>query len=233
MVFNKNHFKRRESVNMVGVQYSIDERTFMVENFLETNDYQEVIRRFSNQFPNRRVPVKKTIKLNVKKFHDHDSRENKNELHSGRPRTARSQNAYDRVNQALANNPRISARRNGTGVSKSTFNRITNDFKLYPYQMVRLHSLRNTDYARRIAYSRWLLNQWQDPTFFPKIIVGDEATFKLNGSVNTRNIREYAPRGQRPDFTYEVNESREKVNVWAAMCGNGDIIGPYYFDVNV
>ena len=59
------------------------------------------------------------------------------------------------------------------------------------------------------------------------------ATFTLNGFVNSRNIREYAPKGQLLDFHYDQNPSRERANVWAALCGNGRILGPYFFDVNV
>ena len=43
----------------------------------------------------------------------------------------------------------------------------------------------------------------------------------------------YAPNGQPPAFNYEETNSREKVTVWAALCGDGRIIGPYFFDANV
>ena len=44
----------------------------------------------------------------------------------------------------------------------------------------------------------------------------------------------YAPNGQPPAFNYEETNSREKVTVWAALCGDWRIIGPYFFfDANV
>ena len=55
----------------------------------------------------------------------------------------------------------------------------------------------------------------------------------MDGRVCSRNIREYVPRGQPPVYNYERNSSREKVNVWAGLCGNGTIVGPFFSDVNV
>ena len=58
--------------------------------------------------------------------------------------------------------------------------------------------------------------------FANKIIIGDEVTFAMNGSVTTKNVVEYAPIGERPDFNYDVSSSREKVNVWAVFAAMGD-----------
>ena len=43
----------------------------------------------------------------------------------------------------------------------------------------------------------------------------------------------YAPANQPPDFHYNVNDSRQKLTVWIGLCGNGDILGPFFFDRNV
>ena len=64
-------------------------------------------------------------------------------------------------------------------------------------------------------------------------IIGDEAGFSMNGEVNTHNIRQYAPKGQPPAFNFERNDSRAKLTVWAALGGNGLLVGPYFFDGNV
>ena len=48
-------------------------------------------------------------------------------------------------------------------------------------------------------------------------MISDEAAFCMNGAVNTHNTRSYVPKGQHPDFTYDVPNSREKVIVWAAL----------------
>ena len=43
--------------------------------------------------------------------------------------------------------------------------------------------------------------------------------------VNSHNVRQYAPRVVPPDFHHE----RQKVTVWMGVCGNGTILGPFFF----
>ena len=65
------------------------------------------------------------------------------------------------------------------------------------------------------------------------IIIGDEAGFALNGDVNSHNVREYAPKGNPPAFNFVRTNSRAKLAIWAAFCGNGVILEPYFFYGNV
>ena len=67
---------------------------------------------------------------------------------------------------------------------------------------------------------------------YTNFVIGDEAGFWMNGKVVTLNVREYAPVGH-PEFNYDVNFSREKVNVWAGLCGNGLLLGPFFFERNL
>ena len=62
------------------------------------------------------------------------------------------------------------------------------------------------------------------------LIIGDEAGFAMNGKVNSQNVREYAPHGERPEINYAVNESCERCTVWVGLCGNGTLLGPFFFD---
>jgi len=124
---------------------------------------------------------------------------------------------------------------NGIGLSKSAFNAITRlDLNWHPYAMKIRHKIQEGDQARRVNFSRWFLDKVQNENgFIEKIVIGDEAAFHLNGKVNSHNIVRYSPKGQMPDFHYDVTNSREKVTVWAGLCGNGRILGPVFFDGNV
>jgi len=51
-----------------------------------------------------------------------------------------------------------------------------------------------------------------EPNFMEKIVIGEEAGFAMNVCVNTHNVVHYAPKGQPPDFTYDMSNSRVKVN---------------------
>jgi hypothetical protein len=167
----------------------------------------------------------------------HGTSFNLNKGRSGRRRTARCPENIAAVTDVLANQEageqRISARRNGLGLSSATFNRITRlDLQLYPYQMIKRHQLFDGDYQRRVNFCQWLLRQNQ--RFLENVIVGDEAGFALNASVNTHNVRAYCPRGEPPlNFDYQRNDDRHKLTVWVGLMGNGSIIGPFFFRNNL
>ena len=67
------------------------------------------------------------------------------------------------------------------------------------------------------------------------MLIGDEATFTMDGCVNTWNVRSYAPRNQliTAHFEYYRTCSKEKLTVWADLIGSGEILGPYFFEGNM
>ena len=96
------------------------------------------------------------------------------------------------------------------------------------------HQLLPTDLPRRLHFAEWLFERCRRrPNFLESLIVADEAAFAINGEVCTHNVRQYAQKGHPPEFNFERNASREKLHIWAAICGNGVILGPYFFDRNV
>ena len=66
------------------------------------------------------------------------------------------------------------------------------------------HQFKPNDPDRRIRFCRWLLDKSRERRFMYNFLIGDEAGFAMNGLVNTQNVREYAreyaPRGQPPEF---------------------------------
>jgi len=78
----------------------------------------------------------------------------------------------------------------------------------YPYQIHAWHALLPGGYQRRLNYSIWLVGQ--GAAFLDNVIIGDKASFSMNGQVNTRNSREYAPMGNPLAFNYDRSNSREK-----------------------
>ena len=95
------------------------------------------------------------------------------------------------------------------------------------------HELLPNDLPCRLRYSNWFNERCRNQNFLQSIIIGDEAGFALNGEVNSHNVREYAPKGNPPSLNFERTNSRAKLTIWAALCGNGVILGPYFFDGNV
>ena len=114
-------------------------------------------------------------------------------------------------------------------------NRITRqDLRLYPYQMIRRHELSPADYARRLAFCNWFLER--PPRFLESLVIGDEACFCMNSSLNAHNILQYAPRGEKPvEFSFEKNDCWQKLTVWIGMIGDGTLLGPlnFFFQPNI
>jgi len=128
----------------------------------------------------------------------------------------------------MQQNPGHSTRRNEAYIS--TYSRIVRyDLNWFPYRMRRRHEIKEGDYLRRRVFSQWFLGTFAGDQM-GSIVIGDEATFCLNGQIN---IIKYAPRGEMPDIHYDVPASRDKINVWAALCGNGSILGPHFFENNL
>ena len=198
-----------------------EQRVFIVTHYYETGSVDEVKRSFEEQYPAEKLPSRSTVWRNVHKYKTHGTSLNRNKGNSGRKISVRTDEQIEEIRELLIVSPKVVSRRNGVGISKTTFNKITKyDLKFHPYRIHRRHGLRPTDFPRR---ERFLTN----------LIISDEARFAMNGKVNTQNVRHYAPKGEVPDFHYDLNESREKLTVLAGLCGNGLVIGPFFIDGNL
>ena len=105
---------------------------------------------------------------------------------------------------------------------------------MHPYRMHIRHKLLPGDFDRRMCFVRWLINCCQrNEEFLRSLVVGDEAAFALNGQVNSWNVQHYSRAREPPEFNFEVNISQQKVTVWLALTGHGEVIGPFFFERNV
>ena len=120
-------------------------------------------------------------------------------------------------------------RRHQSPVTRSSFQRIVSrDIKYHPFRIEIRHELLPRDLASRTDFCQWLVQRPRG--FMPHLVIGDEANFHLNGEVTTENVRQYAPKGHPPaNYTYIRRNSRDKLGVWAALVGDGSIIGPFFF----
>ena len=103
---------------------------------------------------------------------------------------------------------------------------------VYPYQMIRRHELSLADHARHLAFCNWF--RQRPPCFLESFVIGDEACFCMNFSLNTHNILQYAPRGEKPvEFSYEKKDCRQKLTVWIGTIGDGTLLGLFFFQQNI
>ena len=150
-----------------------------------------MLRRFRQAYPNVRQPSRGAVYKNVRKYQATGTSRNLNSEGSGRPRSGRSpaniQVVDDLLQEERADGQRVTCRRNGLGIPSATFNRITRlDLRFHPYQMIRRHKLQPGDFQRRVDFCQWLTNR--PPRFLENLIIGDEAGFAMNTSVNTPNV---------------------------------------------
>ena len=67
----------------VAVQFSVHERSKILESYLSTKSMVLTQRVFRREFPGRKTPCRKTIKQIVQKFRNTGSVVNENKGHSG------------------------------------------------------------------------------------------------------------------------------------------------------
>lgn len=105
------------------------------------------------------------------------------------------------------------------------------ELKLYPFKMQHVQELQPGDYQRRLEWAEYLLWAMEvDADYTKKILWTDEASFYLNGHVNTKNCVIWSQ--ENPHATYQTPVRSKKVTVWCGFTSNF-IIGPYFFEERV
>ena len=183
------------------------------------------------------APSASTIRKNYAKYREHGTSLNMNKEHSGRPKTARSEQNVERVRRSLQRNGVVSSRRNGMNISRSSFSRIVKqDLRFYPYVLIERQELLPNDPEKRLEFCNWFINQsHNDAAFLSNLVTSDEAVFSLNSEVNKWNVVEYTRYGNgHPDDHYiGRKQGAGQVMVWLGLTGHGDISGPHFAENNL
>ena len=213
--------------------------------------YQLVTSEFSERFPQARVPKVSTVIRIWSKQQEHctvhnlNSKQSPGDTYSGRPKTARSQQNIAAVKAVLdgdsvkpADDPTISScRRNVLGLNPMTWQRIaTKDLQYHSYKLEKSHGLKPEDYARRVRFANHILTLSNRK--LANIAYSDEATFSLDGEVNTQNVRRYAPRkvygqpvgGKPPQFRHTHSKYPSKVMVFLGLHSSGKTFGLKFYE---
>ena len=96
---------------------------------------------------------------------------------SGRRRTVRTPEVIEMVRNSLVDNGLRSSRRNGLGLTATSFRRIVSEnIKFYPYVLVRRQKLQERDPAQRLAFCNRLIETiTENPDFLDNLITSEEA----------------------------------------------------------
>lgn len=190
------------------------------------NNYTNAVELYRQRFPDRRCPSRSTMRgleqrLRQGHLQRHRPRAN---LVDDDPRTIA-------ILGAVHLNPHISLReiQAEIGIPKSTAQRLLRAAKFHPYHIMRVQELHGNDFANRVGFCNWAVQQIdRDRLFFHRVLFSDECTFQNTGFVNIHNAHYWS--AENPHWVRQVNaQQRWSVNVWCGLLGS-QIIGPFFFD---
>lgn len=210
-----------------------EQRVWICLEMAGIENAQEVLRRWPAQWPGINAPSAVTVWKTYRKLQAEGTCNNLNKSRSGRLRTARSNQNIERVREALIEDGNRSSRRNGLGLSQSSFVRVAKILKFHPYVLVRRQKLEAGDpVLRREFCQRFVETNAQQPEFLNNLIISDEAIFSLNSEVNTKNVINYSLRGNGhpPDHYIEFKQGAGKLMVWMGVMKTGAVFGPHFVE---
>ena len=234
MVDSLVYFSSSTSVKMHHL--SQDQRTWICLEMARVENARQVRRSWVQEWPGVPPPSARAILYNYNKYKEHGTSHNRHKGNSGRNKTARSLENVERVRRSIQRNGNVSSRRNGLGMSRSTFNRIVHELHLHPYVLVKRQALLPNDPAERLNFCNWLVAKTnEDPGFLGNLISSDEAIFSLNSEANTKNEVQYSRygNGHPEDHFIERAQGAGRVMVWLGLMGNGNVLGPHFVQGNL
>ena len=217
---------------MEDTQLTFQHKKFILRTFWKYENKAEVQRRFTREF-HRNAPSRVTISRILDNFEEHGSIQCMRKGHSGRHRSSTSPTREQEVIDNVQNSPRKSVRQISceTGIPKSSVHRILKRAQWKSFIPALVHALNEDDPDRRVEFCEWYLAKCADDNEFPhKIIWSDEATFKLNGSINRHNCSYWAL--ENPHVTVERHLNLPGITVWCGLSARG-LIGPFFFESTV
>lgn len=151
-------------------------------------------RQFRKQF-HRYPPARHTINCIRDEFGADGTVHNVHKERSGRPRSSTSP-ANEQLLETLHRSPQKSVWQmvRETGVPKSSAHRILKRFHWRRNIPTLIHALSEDDPDQIVEFCEWYLGKSMEDAAFPsKIFWSNEATFKLNGSINWHNCSYWSP----------------------------------------
>ncbi|GBM48209.1 hypothetical protein AVEN_72485-1 [Araneus ventricosus] len=110
---------------------------------------------------------------------------------TGRGRSVRTPQVVEDILQGVGDRPDISTREvsRTVNVPHSVVWRVLRDEGLHPYRVQKVQALIPADYAPRVEFACWFLQQLAtQPDFSARALFTDESTFTCEGISNTHNF---------------------------------------------
>lgn len=208
------------------MNFTLQERIFLLERYLATNSYRETIDAFVFKFPDTRAPNKSTISRILARFRETGSVADRQKR---RKCTVLTPAKVEEIGNAFSTSPHCSLRRvsQQTGTSLKSTHRATKMLNLHPYRVSVLQELKVTDCRKRIEFCKWLLHLSRDNVgVFNNFFFSDEAWVQLDGYINSQNYRTWST--ENPHMYREMGLHPPKLGIWCAI-SRKRIVGPIFF----
>ena len=176
--------------------WTIQQKTFSVEQYFATKSYQSVQIQFRKRFHCRNFPSKSTIVRWVMKFREHETvvdlcSKATGGTYSGRKKSARTEENIAAVRNSVGRSPKKSVRRRSQELrmTRESLRRVLmSDLHLYAYKIQIKQQLTDADKEKRVTMCEWFCNVLEnDKNFLENVWFSDEAHFLLSGHVSSKN----------------------------------------------
>ena len=177
--------------------WTIQQKTFSVEQYFATKSYHSVQIQFRKRFHCRNFLSKSTIVRWVTKFREHGTAVDlcfkaTRGTYSGRKKSARTEENIAAVRNSVGHSPKKSVRRRSQelGMTRESLRRIlTSDLHLYAYKIQIKQQLTEADKEKRVTMCEWFCDVLEnDENFLENVWFSDEAHFLLSGHVNSKKL---------------------------------------------
>ena len=212
--------------------FTSQQKVLIIKTFYETKDYhtvRSVFRKTFNLSNGTKLPSRHEIYRIIKKFELEASLNSTRKTFPGGYNSAARTHRATIIEETVKEDPRTSVRKMSRvlQIPKSTIHdTLKKKMKLKAYKIKFFQSLSEGDPAKRVDFANAVLNK--PVNFTKRIFFSDEATFSLDGQVNTQNVRIWG--SEPPEMAYQTySRNSPKINVFCAMSHNR-VIGPYFFD---
>jgi len=235
----KNSFPAafKDEPAVVMPQFNVHERVWLVQRYYMLFGSVKqgkpalvsVQRAFEHTFE-KKAPAKKNLIKIVDKFVETGNVMNHNKGHSGRPRTARTNDNTGKILEKVLQSPKKSVRRLSSELDLSirSVHTMLKDINAFSYKIQVFQKLNPNDTLVRSQFcARTLATQYDDPSFLSRWWWSDECHIQLNGQVNKQNLRFWG--WQKPDECETKPLHSERITVWCAVSQHA-IIGPYFIN---
>lgn len=208
-------------------QFSIEERTFVVETFikLDCKKYYKLKYEFEKCF-GKPAPSLPAAKAMVAKFRGTGSVLN---IKRAGGRTQKTIEAIEKVKEIIKSDDGTSTRRAAAQVPVShmtVHSILRNELNLHPYKYHMHHKIPDACKDRRLEFAEKFTELMKaDATVEHFTWFSDEAHFHLDGYINSQNNRRWAR--ENPHAFVERSLHPQRVTVWCGISDRG-ILGPFF-----